>query len=1181
MYVQEQGQRRALSVLLALLLAVVGLGTGFPVRALAATAGTGGAFVAVSPSGKLVDTRSALGIKATLGSASTNSFQVLGEAGVPSSGVSAVSLTVVATNPTGDSYVELWPDGTTEPSPASMLNFNTGQTISNTALVAVGADGKIDVFNHAGTVDLVVTVSGYFTSSASGSGAAPGGYVPVTQSRLVDTRNGTGAPEAQIPPGGSITVPVDGTAGISDASSVFVNLTVPSPAAEGLLYAYATGASPGQPALDYPAETTADAATVTVGSNGSITLENGSATESIDVVVDVYGYFTPSVTQGGAFTAVQARLLDTRTTTAVPADGTVTVTVGGTHGIPTYGIGGAVLNLTTADQTTQGFLVAWPTGQAMPDTSSANYEADSDRADLAIVQPGTNGTISIYNHSAASVELVVDLQGWFSAIEPSIPVDLESGATDSTAPILSGVVYGPTGDAITGEIFVTDSSGNPVDGFPTATGTVATGERVTYQFPDGSLTTGQTYSWYMMACYQSLCSAPTATQSFTLTTPPTVTPPTAPANATTVTLSGASLTGMTAISDATGCSGAACPVNTSPTALNVGGDGTNHWISALKADLSGIPAGSTTYSATLALAQDTCLNGCTGDTLDMDLATDDVDAQTTGSALLALADTTDPYATGAESGTSFDLTDAVNAWLTGAEPNDGLIIQAADQGTATTGVGYYSAAASSPTADVPQLTVVYTPPTVPGAPASVNATAGDGGALLTWTPPTDSGYVDATDDAITGYVLQAVGPTGTVVQQVNATGDQGVLTGLTDGTAYTFTVAATNSVGTGPTITTASAATPTAVTGGPSPYIQAVTQYLDAQDQLEESPTATVAAVTADDAMVAGFTSPLTAEAGDDTGVAALEAANDETDSQDSTALTTTLAIPTANGVTLYATTDETFTTTDASGGTAVSTPGENIDDQEFFLTASASTPFLTGSIDADEALAPVVAGSNTTATSTTAAPVADDTPSWDLDSSDNLALVPGDDAVAEPDVLVGGGGGGGSLGNAGVAAWAHSHAYTPSNEKDNRFPDDCTDFVSDALYYGGHFRMVYTHGYHGMPVNTANNSYWFMWDETRWSNSWSVAHASYQRQQQLGAWFVSERADMAPGDIVYGDMVNSSSSSSQIDHAGILYSLNGNNLWVAQHSHNRFDPIYKVTGYVSWQNQNPHLHIWVAQPVN
>ncbi|MCX5256778.1 hypothetical protein OOK27_22015 [Streptomyces canus] len=397
-----------------------------------ATTATSGDFFAVSPSAKIVDTRSAVGVSATLGATSTNSFQVLGQGGIPNSGVSAVSLDITTTNATSSgSYLEMWPDGNTRPYPASVINFSSSADASNSAIVAVGSDGKIDVYNSSGTVNVIVSVNGYFTSD--GGDTSPGGFVPVTQSRLVDTRDGTGAPEAQIAPGGTLNVQIDGVDGITDEGSVYANITVPSPGASGSLYAYAAGGSAGQPVVDYKSVTTSQGAVIPVGSGGQITLKNGSSTQPIDVVLDVYGYFTNAPSGGGVFSAVQDRLLDTRTSTAIPANSSVSVTVAGNDGIPTS-FGAAVLNLTTTGQQNSGYLRVWPTGQTMPSTTSVdNFQANTSTADLVIAQPGTQGAVSIYNASAGTIQLLVDLQGWFSSTQTTATPDPTDTAPDPTS----------------------------------------------------------------------------------------------------------------------------------------------------------------------------------------------------------------------------------------------------------------------------------------------------------------------------------------------------------------------------------------------------------------------------------------------------------------------------------------------------------------------------------------------------------------------------------------------------------------------------------------------------------------------------------------------------------------------------------------------------------------------------
>ncbi len=160
------------------------------------------------------------------------------------------------------------------------------------------------------------------------------------------------------------------------------------------------------------------AADIPLNSTGNITIYNhGSAAA---VIVDISGYYTTSTT-GQTYHAVSpTRLLDTRdgttntTATPVAAGGTYTISQAATQQITTATQPTLATMLTVTNDSAVGNVIAYETGTTQPTTSNLNWNANQPVANLALTPTSTGGQISIYNHSAATIDLIVDCSGYFA-----------------------------------------------------------------------------------------------------------------------------------------------------------------------------------------------------------------------------------------------------------------------------------------------------------------------------------------------------------------------------------------------------------------------------------------------------------------------------------------------------------------------------------------------------------------------------------------------------------------------------------------------------------------------------------------------------------------------------------------------------------------------------------------------
>ncbi len=404
-----------------------------PARADAST-GTGGLFV--DTVGRLLDTRNGTGGYSTpMPTLTWRSVAVDGQAGIPSSGVSAVQVTVTAVSPAQAGIVYLAPDGVSNPPTVSNLVYDHGVagSISNTAIVAVGTNGKIQAKANS-PVNLILDVQGYYTAGDT----AAGGYVPLPGARIVNTQNGTGVPQAKLGQNSTTTIQVGGRGGVSaNASAVFVTLTPTDyhPTAGGYLAVYPAGGTVPTISLNFSANiSTALGAEVDLNTAGQMAVKVSGSMGSIDLIVDVVGYFAPTSTTG-AFTPASTRVYDSRTAPHVrlAAGATRTVPTAGVHGVPAAGSGisaVAINLLVISSSTASGWLRLWADDQPQPGVSMMNFRPSETRSNLTVVRLGADGGIKIRNGSGGPVDFVFDVEGWYNTVGAAIKVRIDNAVYD-------------------------------------------------------------------------------------------------------------------------------------------------------------------------------------------------------------------------------------------------------------------------------------------------------------------------------------------------------------------------------------------------------------------------------------------------------------------------------------------------------------------------------------------------------------------------------------------------------------------------------------------------------------------------------------------------------------------------------------------------------------------------------
>jgi len=159
-------------------LAVAGIGTGVAMNLAQAVSTAPSQLVTIAPC-RLLDTRPSSNVGERRGALTTNetiTVTVTGAHGNCSIPANATGIVANATEDRGTapSYLTLYPADVTQPL-VSNVNWLPGQEPTpNQVTVGLSNDGKIKVYNLAGSVEVIIDIFGYYVPSGSPSVPGPG-----------------------------------------------------------------------------------------------------------------------------------------------------------------------------------------------------------------------------------------------------------------------------------------------------------------------------------------------------------------------------------------------------------------------------------------------------------------------------------------------------------------------------------------------------------------------------------------------------------------------------------------------------------------------------------------------------------------------------------------------------------------------------------------------------------------------------------------------------------------------------------------------------------------------------------------------------------------------------------------------------------------------------------------------
>jgi hypothetical protein len=325
---------------------------------------------------------------------------VLGQAGVPASGVTSVVLNLTVDCTSGPASLEVWPAGQGS-SGRAVTSLSPGGPRSVLVTSQVGWGGAVSLRTTAGVAHVTADVVGYYTADG-----APLRAVPTT--RVLETALSSGPLAAGSTLPVVLPATVDGVSA-EQITAVLADVSAIGPAGQGTLRAFGTGDSSGPPSLSFRAGRSTDNLTIVPVRSGAFAVRaTGAAT---NVTVDIRGIVTDGSVPGYGLTAITPVQVLAPGTVRAGTARTARVT-GGVTGVPP-GATGVLVGITAAQPSASGSIEVFPAGTSPRRGAALRVSRGDARGTVMLVPVGPSGRVAL-KLGTGSATVSMDVRGYLS-----------------------------------------------------------------------------------------------------------------------------------------------------------------------------------------------------------------------------------------------------------------------------------------------------------------------------------------------------------------------------------------------------------------------------------------------------------------------------------------------------------------------------------------------------------------------------------------------------------------------------------------------------------------------------------------------------------------------------------------------------------------------------------------------